>query len=273
VSRARVAAALGLAVAGLVALSCGEDPPPVCPTGNCNLPGSTIVKWRFNHYPERGFESDTCSDVGAVNVRVDITQVEDPLITDTLEKGCGEGQLTFVDLAPGTYTVSLTPLAGDGSPLVATPVMGQVLAGSSNANTEVRIDVPYTAWTRAYTGQFLFRLSWGGVSCAMAIPAVAQQRLTLTAGGQVVTQLTDTGQKLDGTTTGPCRALTEQFPQFVQGVTFGPATLHVIGTASDNAVLFDHEFDTFVGAAPNNPTLTFDLPLADAGVDAPIDAP
>ena len=130
-SRARATTAVGLVLGGLVGLSCGEDPPPVCPTGNCNLPGSTIVKWRFNHYPERGFESDTCSDVGAVNVRVDITQVEDPLITDSLEKGCGEGQLTFVDLAPGTYAVSLTPLAGDGSSLVGAPVVGQVLAGTS----------------------------------------------------------------------------------------------------------------------------------------------
>ena len=121
---------LGLAlVAGLGALSCGDDPPPICPTGNCNLPGSTVVKWRFNHYPERGFESDTCSDVGASLVRVEIAQLEDPLITDVLEKSCGEGQLTFVDLAPGTYAVNLTPLASDGSSLVTAPVAGQVLGG------------------------------------------------------------------------------------------------------------------------------------------------
>lgn len=265
---APIAAGLGLL------LSCG-GPPPVCPTGDCNLPGSTIVKWRFNHYPEWMFDSDACSDLGAASVLVEVAHVDDPTIADAMQKPCGEGQLTFIDLPVGTYTIAVTPLDINDAPLVTAPVTAQGLAGSSNANTEITVDVPYTSWARTYSGQFLFKLSWAGASCELASPPVSSQVLTLTIGGQVVTARTDTNQKLDGTDPAPCRPLGE-LAQFVQQLPFGPAKLHVVGTGQNASdVLFDHEFDTFVGAGTFNPTITFDVPAPpppDAGVDAPPDA-
>lgn len=249
-------------------LSCGGDDPPLCPTGNCTLPGSTVVKWKFNSYPEWLFESDACSDVGAVTVRVEVTSVDDPNLFDMAEKGCGEGQLTFLDLPVGMYNVAVTPIDIDGAPLVKAAVAGQGLAGSAGAPSEVVINVPHTAWSRTYTGQFLFRLKWGGMSCEATVPPVTRQILTLTAGGQVVTTArTDTNQKVDGTDPAPCRLLSEQFPQYVQALPFGPATLLVIGTENNGNVLYEQQFDTFIGAGMFNPTITFDVP-ADAGVDA-----
>ena len=173
---------------GFVA-SCGDDGPPVCPTGNCNLPGSTIVKWKFNNYPQGKFDNDGCSDVGAVTVRVELMQVEDPSIIDFADKSCGEGQATFSDLPPGTYSASVQPLDIDGGVLVTTPGTGSVLAGSSGASTEVTVNVPDTAWTRQYTGQFLYRLAWGGptVTCTMATPPVVEQTVTLTAQPRIAT--------------------------------------------------------------------------------------
>ena len=48
----------------------------------------------------------------------------------------------------------------------------------------------------------------------------------------------------------------------------------VIGKDNGGNVRFDRQFDTFVGVAKNNPTITFDLAPSDAGVDAaPLDAP
>ncbi|MDX2090166.1 MAG: hypothetical protein SFX73_20070 [Kofleriaceae bacterium] len=251
-------------------MSCGEDPPPVCPTGNCNLPGSTIIKWKFNHYPEWGFDSDGCSDLGAITVRVEIQHKDDPSIFNSLDKTCGEGQLTFVDLIPGTYNVALTPLDIDGNSLVKAPVTGETPAGTENANTQLELFVPYTAWSRAYTGQLLFRIAFNGMSC----PAdVVDQVLELTIGGQVVDAMTDTGQKVDGQDRDACRPLTEQFAQFVQNLPFGPAKLKIQGTAQNNAVLYEREFDTFIGAGTFNPTFTFDIaPPPDAGVDAMVDA-
>ena len=243
--------------------ACGDDSPPVCPTGNCNLPGSTIVKWKFNNYPQWNFDSDACSDVGAITVRVELTDVADPLNTAFADKSCGEGQATFIDLPPGMYRVAVQPLDIDGSVLVTTAGTGQVLAGSSNANTEVTVNVPYTAWARAYTGQFLFKTSWGGpaVTCTAATPAVVTQEVTLTAGGVVRTEISSIDnipfQKLDGTDPKPCKDLTVPFPQNVMGLPFGPATLLVVGKNAADMVVFRTQFDTFIGAGVFNPTLTF----------------
>ncbi|MDB4963656.1 MAG: hypothetical protein JWP01_3655 [Myxococcales bacterium] len=256
-----VATVLGLAAVA----SCGGDDPPVCPTGDCSLPGSTVVKWKFNNYPQYKFDSDACSDVGAVTVRVEMTQVEDPAITDFLDKGCGEGQATFIDLPFGMYNVSVLPLDLDGNVLVSTGGTGQILAGSSGAHTEVTVNVPYTAWTKAYTGQFLYRLSWGGpaVSCEASMPLVKNQTVTLTAGGVVRTEKSSIDnmpyQQLDGTDPKPCRALSDPFPQNVMGIPFGPATLLVVGTDATDAVVFRTQFDTFIGVGVFNPTLSFDV--------------
>ena len=244
---------------GLLAQACGgDDPPPVCPTGNCTLPGSTIVKWKFNHYPELKFDSDSCMDVQAAAVRVDVTGIDDPTFLDSLEKSCGEGQLTFIDLPLGQHTFAVTPLDLDGNPLVSAPVVVMGAAGSPGANETREVVVPHTAWTRAYTGQFLYRLAWGGQSCAMATPAVTQQTVTLTIGGQAVTQVNNRGDKMDGSTDYPCWPLTSEFPQSVMGLRFGPATFRVVGKDDADVVLFDTTFDTFVGAGTFNPTLTFD---------------
>lgn len=253
----------------LLQLSCGGMD-PVCPTGNCNLPGSTVVKWQFNHYPEWKFDSDACSDVQAFTVHVDVTEVGNPANIATLEKSCSEGQLTFLGLPPGMYDVSLTPIDVNGAPLTHTVAMGQVLAGTSGANTEVTINVPYTSWNGPYTGTFLFRLSWGGMSCAMAVPPVTTQNLKLTVVGGVTAAMTDMGQRMDGTDDKPCRPLTEQFAQFVEGLPFGPASIVVVGKDA-GGVKFTHQFDTFIGASKFNPTFTFDDPPPDAPPDAPPD--
>jgi hypothetical protein len=111
------------------------------------------------------------------------------------------------------------------------------------------------------------------MSCDEAAPPIKMQVLMLRAAdGQVVNASTDTGQRLDGSDPWPCRPLTEQFAQFAEALPFGPASLHVVGTDATGDVRFDHEFDTFIGAAKNNPTITFDVPSPDAGIDAAVDA-
>lgn len=262
----KASALLAVAVLGL---SCSDDPLPVCPTGDCSLPGSTTVKWKFNHYPEWGFDSDACSDVGAVMVHVEAANQADPTMFETVDQMCGAGQATFVGLAPGMYDVSVTPLDLDGNPLVKAAVPGEVLAGSSGAPTETEVDVPYDAWSQAYTGTLLFRLSFGGASCPTDVKF---QILQLTIGGQIVNAMTDGGQLVDGVDKADCRPLTEEFAQFIQGLPFGPATMKVQGTAQNNDVLYEQEFDTFIGAGQSNPPLTYDITPPDAPIDAPVDA-
>jgi hypothetical protein len=67
--------------------------------------------------------------------------------------------------------VAITPLDGAGNPIVKAPVVGEALAGSPGADTEVTLHVPYDAWVGTYTGTFLFRLAWAGMSCDEAAPS------------------------------------------------------------------------------------------------------
>ena len=99
-------------------------------------------------------------------------------------------------------------------------------------------------------------------------------RPSLMSGGTVIHAMTDSGQLVDGTDSKPCRPLSEQFAQFVTALPFGPVTLLVVGHDHGNHVAFEHQFDTFVGAGSNNPTINLDVLPPDAAVDAPAaDAP
>ncbi|MBA3541287.1 MAG: hypothetical protein H0T79_16870 [Deltaproteobacteria bacterium] len=250
-------------------LSCGDDAVDPCPNG-CTLEGTTVVKWRFNEYPEWKFTNDTCNEVGAVMVTVVATKTDDATVTETVEARCSDGQGVFIGLPDGTYDVSVMPLGEDGGSLVKAAVVGTVPAAVPGATTDVTINVPYTAWTMAYTGNFLYELRWGGKPCAMATPPVVTQVLTLTINGQPVAGMTHGGQKLDGSDPKPCAT---QF-DYIEGLPFGPATFKIVGRDSGNAVRFDRQFDTFVGVGKFNPTIQYDMPPPDAALDAPpLDAP
>lgn len=257
-----------------VALSCGgSDDLPICPTDDCTPPTVTVVRWTLDAYPELLFPGDTCNDLGVVTMRVDIVGVTDPAIVDTKDVACNQGQASFLDLPEGEYTVTLTALDAGGNLLVNAPTSAMAMAGTADDDSTVTINIGFETWTSSFTGTFLFRLSWAGASCEAAVPAVATQTLTLKvgAGSTATTVLADNGQKLDGTDPKPCRPLSESFAQFAEGLPAGPATLIVTGKTTAGDVAFENTFDTFVGAAKNNPTITFDVPEPpppDAGVDA-----
>lgn len=259
-------------VASIAGLSCGDDGNKCTNPNGCEVRAQTRVKWQFNHYPELSFEDDSCNEVGAETVEVTVTKTDDATVTMTQTPKCNDKEVTFLDLPPGTFDVTVRPLDIDGNALVSAPATGTVPSGSVDVETKVEINVPYTLWTHAYTGSFLFNLRWGGMPCATATPPVAQQTLTMTLRGQPVTATTDAGQKLDGSAPHACTMF-----DFVTGLPFGPATLDVIGKDAGGTVRFQKHYDTFVGVGTFNPTLTFDQPLPDAAIDAPpdvaIDAP
>ncbi|MDQ3367634.1 MAG: hypothetical protein M3680_19610 [Myxococcota bacterium] len=258
----RAAALAALATISLTS-ACGGVDEPACPTDDCSIPGSTVIKWRFHEYPEWNFLADTCQDLGVTTVRVEAINVADPDVYVAVDKQCGEGQATLLRLAEGTYSVAVTPLDVAGNPAVSTPARGEVVAGVPGVPTESTVNVPYTGWTQAYTGTFLFKLSWAGMPCETA--SVATQTLKLLIGGQVVDKLVDNGQKLDGTDDKPCRSHTESFAQFATDLPFGPATLVVTGKDTNGSMRYERQFETFIGVGQNNPTLTFDVP-APAGM-------
>ncbi len=258
-----------VALGGLaLSLSCASDP-PVCPTGDCTLPGRTILHWSFNAYPDLLFSGDTCRDLDAKTVHVEVVGIDDPMQFDTQDVPCEQKQASFLGLPAGNYRISIDVRDAADTSLIAAPVSTETIAGAPDTPVDVLIDVPFESWVRSYTGTLLFRLSWAGMSCEMAVPPVMTQTLTLVAGGQPTSMVTDMGQKLDGTDPKPCRKLSEQFAQFVEGLPMGPATFTVTGNDVNGDLAFEHAFDTFIGAAKNNPTITYDVttPPVDGGVD------
>jgi hypothetical protein len=153
--------------------------------------------------------------------------------------------------------VLVTPLDAAGVPLVTVATHGQVMAGLPGAPTEAIVNVPYTAWANSYTGTFLFKLSWMGMACDTA--AVATQNIKLMIHGVPTDKLADNGQKLDGSDDKPCRSHTDGFAQFAEGLPFGPATFVVVGKDAGGTMKFSRQFETFIGAGKNNPTLIFDV--------------
>ena len=237
---------------------CGGTDEPECPTDDCSIPGSTVVKWRLNDYPQWSFPADTCLDLGVSKVRVEAIHQLDPALYFMIEKNCSDAQGTFLRLPQGTYDVLVTPLDVNGASMVSAGARGTVLAGLPEMPTETIVNVPYTAWTGTYTGTLLFKVSWAGMACDTA--AVATQTLRLVVKGQPSDKMADNGQKLDGTDDKPCRPHTEQFAQFAEDLPFGPAVLRVTGKDAGGAMKFEHEFETFIGAGKNNPTFLFDVP-------------
>ncbi|MCX5743781.1 MAG: hypothetical protein NT062_14915 [Proteobacteria bacterium] len=270
--RSWLAILLGVGVLPFASLSCGDDGNG-CTGSACNLKGTTTVKWTFNHYPEWKFDDDSCNEIGAETVRVVAKPTDDPNNPDavvTQEAKCNDKQVVLLGLDPGTFDVTVTPIDVNGFTLVKEPATGTVPSGTAGKNTEVTINVPYTAWQRAYTGTFLFQLKWGGQPCTTATPPVTTQVLTMMIGGQPVTKPTHAGQRVDGTDPQPCATTFD----YIELLPFGPATFAIVGKDAGGVVRFQQQYDSFVGVGTFNPTINYDLPLPDAGVpDAPPDAP
>ncbi len=246
-------------LACLIALAaCGgdDDSSNPCPTGDCTLAARTTVKWTFNAYPERKFPMDSCTDFGVARVSIDIIDAEGFAISG--QDNCGNGQAVFSGLAPGDYTVYMMPLDLDGNDLLTAPVVSLVTAGDDNR--ELTMNVPWDAWLAGpeATGTFLFRISWGGMSCETT--TVKDQIVKLTVNGVVQALTTDDGQVLNGADKKPCKRLTDNFPQSVLGAEFGMAELLIEGYDETSSMMYSHTFETFVGAGITNPTLTFDVP-------------
>jgi len=252
-----VRALASLTCIGLVA-ACGSDPDP-CANDACTPKGRTVVKWTFDAYPDRGFAMDSCVDFGVHKVAVDVVDANG-FATSGIDD-CGSAQATFSGLAPGDYDVHVMPLDVDGNGLLTAPITSTITAGAVGAPTDVTVNVPWDAWLGSHTGTFLFRISWGGMSCEALMPEIKNQRLTLVVNGVVQDVMTDDGAPLNGSAKKPCKKLSENFPQSALEVAFGPATLLVEGFDASDNMMFTKQFDTFVGAGITNPTLMFDVPM------------
>ncbi len=217
------------------------------------------VKWEFNKEAAQGFTSDTCMDMEAELVEVELVGGPQPLVKTG---PCSFHQVVFVDIPAADYQIKVKVLDAEEEGVMLTGSIIEQAYSFPGGNEITEVVVPYDAWSRSYTGTFFFRLSWGGADCAVAVPPVVKQRLTLVADGQTFTGSTTNGAALDGSATSPCVSLMETFPESALAVPFGPATWTVQGLDAMDVLLYESVFETFVGAGEGNPEPLFDvLPL------------
>lgn len=283
----RRATALVILVAAAASLRCDEercgdgdvDMGEQCDDGNSDDTGDEClsdctlrpipqlsVEWEFNKSDELGFFGDNCLDVGASSVEVHLVG---PGTDETKSADCTVGQTVFRDMPAGMYMATVSVFGGDR--LLTTAPVPFPLIFSGGTSEEAEVIVPPEAWVEAYTGNFFFRVSFGGASCGDAAPPVVENILRLEIDGVPYAGVTEVGHPVDGSAAVPCRALGEPTAQLVADVPFGEAVMTVIGIDASGAVVFESTTDTFVGAGITNPELVYDgLPVVapDAGVDA-----
>lgn len=218
---------------------------------------SLTVKWEFNRDAAPDFTGDSCIDLGASKVEITLTGGVEPLVS--LEN-CSFRQAVFTDIPAADYGISVRVFDSQEAELTSAPLISSFDFPGGIATTEVVI--PPELWVRAYLGTFFFRVAWAGTDCALAVPPVTEQRLTLVvAGGETFTGTTTTGASLDGSAASACVSLDEQFPQSALEVPFGAATLTIEGLDDEGTAVFAEVYETFIGAGVNNPELIFDVDL------------
>ncbi|MCP4443762.1 MAG: hypothetical protein GY811_00255 [Myxococcales bacterium] len=212
------------------------------------------ITWQFNKDGADGFTSDSCIDMGASTVEVELLGGPEPLM---LSGRCSFYQAVFVDIPAEDYQLWVKVLDSEGRMLTSS-IVEQALPFDGGIDS-VEVVIPHDAWSGTHDGTFNFRLAWAGGDCTVANPAVAEQRLTLVAGGQTFTGTTTDGATLDGSSASSCVSLDDEFPQKALTVPFGPATFMVEGLSSEGATVYESVYETFVGAGLNNPELVFDV--------------
>lgn len=264
-----VAVALSAAGCGGSDPFCGDgklDPGELCDDGNnddtdfclsnctARALSSLTVKWQFNRDSAPGFTGDSCIDLGASRVEVELVGGPEPIV---LDESCSFRQVVFIDIPAASYTAKVRVVDVDKN-LITKGSVDQAYEFDGGI-AQFTIDVPSDSWIKSYVGTFFFRVAWGGEDCSVASPPVAEQRLTLVAGGVTFPGETIAGVSLDGDTASACISLDEQFPQSVLEVPYGDALFSIEGLDGSGEVVYQQDFETFVGAGVNNPELTFSV--------------
>lgn len=256
--------------------ACGDD--PFCGDGKLNNPDEQcddgnnddtdfclstckartlsrlFVKWEFNSDPDRGFTGDSCIEMDAATVEVELTGGPEPI--DIISESCSSFQASFLDIPAADYTIKVRVYDRDGAPIISEVTEPFSFAG---LNSTVAVVVPSDAWFQSYVGDFFFRILWEGADCDDALPPVVSQNLNLVVDGTVISTRTEGGAKLDGSEPFVCVPLGEELPQAAKDLPFGPAQFLVQGLDDMGMVIYEKEFDTFVGAGVSNPVLEFDV--------------
>jgi hypothetical protein len=219
------------------------------------------LEWTILGKESASFSGDTCGQVDADWVKLDLTGPMDA----TAEVDCAYYKNSFVALVAGNFTVTATLLDEKKEALTRPVVTSFTIV---DKKVPVPLDFPLTSFLRQYTGNYYYRIKWGGAdTCSGAVPAVAKTRVQVLRDGKPLS--TDDGRVLDGMTATDCQPYTAQAAEVLSGVPWGPAQISIAGLDQTSARKFEGNYDTFIGAGVANPEMHFDVPapsVPDAGL-------
>jgi len=306
-ARAHAAAVAGLVLA-LGAASCSDDEKalPACGDGHLdtgeqcddgNLAGGDgcsarcrderygdlLVLWAFNtdqagKDDPQVFSSDDCTDFvvpGSPAPKMQIRSLSGPGMVDASD-GCSLYQTSVSKLPVGDYQLELQLVQdaadGKGAPtMVSKPRTLDVSIPPGMTASPPALVFSNADFDPPPTGTFYFQTYFGeksAGSCSAAMPAVAEQRLTMTpaGGGAALTLGTKTGVPLDGSKAGPClwpAGLTDT--QSAEKVPSGSYAFKVEGLGSDGSTVACKTFTVFAGAGRSNKTYELLVPAGACG--------
>ncbi len=140
------------------------------------------VVWGISDWVGTTGSFDTCSDVGADGVHVELVG-PDGFRIEERNAPCSSYQYQYTEtknhlLVPGTYTVEAT-LLSHGTPLTG-PVTGQALVQVNETNIlPVLFDLESFLDRDSLRGVLMLRIDWAGTSCSDASPVVATQYVSV----------------------------------------------------------------------------------------------
>jgi hypothetical protein len=220
------------------------EPPPA-------VPGSVTVNVGINRGVVPGYPGDACGSVARLLVIDALAPGGASLGRQELDCRAGYNGFTWYDRSPGTYvaTVQLFEVDASGARTAVTPARiarGDLVAGQGSV---LWADYTYVDFGEAFTGNLKWQVVWVSASqpdveqsCGDALPAVAQQRITLRDDAGVVVNGWARGPdgfvRTDGSAPGACSSFATSDAQVVTGLRWGVYTVTVEGLDAAGQVAY-----------------------------------
>jgi hypothetical protein len=236
-------------------------PPPV--------PDSVTVNVGINRGVVPDYPGDACGSVARLLVIDAVAPGGASLEHQELDCRSGYNGFTWYDRGPGTYVATVQLFAVDeyGTRTAVTEprtTRGDLVAGQG---VVLWADFSYRDFGTSYTGNLKWQVGWVSAaqpdieqSCGGALPAVAQQRITLRDDQGVVVDGWARGPdgfvRTDGSAPGACSSFSTSDAQVVSGLRWGVYTVTVEGLDASGQVAYCERRPLF---APSGDGMIFHL--------------
>jgi hypothetical protein len=224
--------------------------------------GDVAVEWTINGTATGGASYDTCEDVGADVIVMDLQVEGESIFKELLVVDCPEFAATMLDVPAGTYELNAQLQMSNGDALTDVLLYTVDVVAEEVAAVDVDFAIADFIAVQPRLGTYAFTVTWDGLECDEAVPAVNQEIAllemdgNLVAGAQVCledgTQVCSGGsQCVDANGTDVHCCYPSDVTQNIPNVEWGTYLLTISGVDHLANICFETEFTVFVGAGEN----------------------